>query len=655
MMHSTDLWSRPHSQKIVTLTSFALDAYQLYTISAIIVIFVNQHNTKKFVMKLKIIVYLIGLYFVALFTACSDKHDYVDLGLPSGTLWATCNVGASAPTEVGGYFAWGETEPRTYFSWSSYKWGEKKNLTKYCTNSSYGEVDSLTVLSDADDAATVNWGSDWRMPLSDEIKELIDGCEWEHTNDYQGTGVEGMIGTSLYNKEKIFFPVAKIIECYDNGNYTYRTNISENTEYVEKGHSRSIEMVHFLSKELEKNHNNSAMAIYYNSAYKEFYYSSTYREVGNCIRAVRTKKIENQEKEVLKIFQDANALEADSVAEFSVVGNYKKQSLTISGYYNRTTDWTCSYTDTLVANGILYVMVRGVDQKKNVTKEPHKSAFFKREYKIPSSVRKVVFGPTVKTIWSRTNRTYELNGQPAAKLVSIIASTELTPSFPLGSYDIKEEDEVMHLRCRDTSEFASLMPKGYVYNRIFSSCDVNRDGKTDYLLAIEGPYKNGEYPIDEVKRSSEEEYYQNEESKHANEGIMLVISEGDTSYVSDIWNSECFYAVDEDGGAYIAPELFVSASKDSLEIHYGFGRNGYWKYNFVYRDGNYQLTGDLHDMGGAISTWYKKMDLDKGILEERSLKSDYPYDSEREEYEVSKYAIKRAFKYKLTNMKTFTL
>ena len=69
-----------------------------------------------------------------------DGHEYVDLGLPSGTLWATCNVGADTPEGYGDYFAWGETEPKEVYSWETYKWcnGDEYSMTKYCTNSQYG-------------------------------------------------------------------------------------------------------------------------------------------------------------------------------------------------------------------------------------------------------------------------------------------------------------------------------------------------------------------------------------------------------------------------------------------------------------------------------------------------------------------------------------
>ena len=100
-----------------------------------------------------------------------DGHAYVDLGLPSGTLWATCNVGASSPEEYGDYFAWGETEPKNDYNWSTYKYckGSSTTMTKYCTSSSYGTVDNKTELEPSDDAATVNWGSNWQMPSLEQL------------------------------------------------------------------------------------------------------------------------------------------------------------------------------------------------------------------------------------------------------------------------------------------------------------------------------------------------------------------------------------------------------------------------------------------------------------------------------------------------------
>lgn len=134
-----------------------------------------------------------------------DGGVVVDLGLPSGTLWADRNVGADSPEDYGDYFAWGETEPKTTYNWSTYKWCNEDNfsLTKYCTNQTYGFNefhDGKTILDPEDDAATVNMGSRWRMPTEMEIKELKDNCSWAWVsqNDVFGRKVTGPNGNSIF-------------------------------------------------------------------------------------------------------------------------------------------------------------------------------------------------------------------------------------------------------------------------------------------------------------------------------------------------------------------------------------------------------------------------------------------------------------------------
>ena len=151
-----------------------------------------------------------SISFTAPATGTENGHEWVDLGLPSGTKWATCNVGATKPEEYGNYYAWGETEPKTTYDWSTYKWcnGDYDTQTKYCTDSSYGTVDNKTVLELADDAARANWGGAWRMPTDAEWTELRENCEWTWTSDYNGTGVAGRIVTSNINGNSIFLPAA---------------------------------------------------------------------------------------------------------------------------------------------------------------------------------------------------------------------------------------------------------------------------------------------------------------------------------------------------------------------------------------------------------------------------------------------------------------
>ena len=143
----------------------------------------------------------------------SNGHSYVDLGLPSGTKWATMNIGAEEETDYGLYFAWGETQgysgitDEKQFSWSDYKYGtSSSNLTKY------NSTDGLTTLEPSDDAATVNWGGKWRMPTVKQINELLDtdNCTNEWVTDYNGSGVNGVLFTSVRNKNKLFAPSAGV-------------------------------------------------------------------------------------------------------------------------------------------------------------------------------------------------------------------------------------------------------------------------------------------------------------------------------------------------------------------------------------------------------------------------------------------------------------
>ena len=149
-------------------------------------------------------------------------HEYVDLGLPSGTLWATCNIGADNPEDYGLYFAWGETTGYTQdttdghsFNWVSYKYAidNYNTLTKYCsycpdTDFGYNEfTDNLTELVPEDDAAYVNWGANWRMPSLDQIEELYNSS-YTTTTWTTRNGVNGWKITSNSNGNSLFLPAA---------------------------------------------------------------------------------------------------------------------------------------------------------------------------------------------------------------------------------------------------------------------------------------------------------------------------------------------------------------------------------------------------------------------------------------------------------------
>ena len=142
--------------------------------------------------------------------------EYMDLGLPSGTLWATMNVGAFSPADFGDYFAWGETTGcncgKTEFNWNAYQYCNEAYdaLTKYCQTPSYGNKcfsDTLTELTSDDDAAYVNWGSEWRMPSKEQFEELI--CsEYTTTEWLEQNNVFGLKITSKSNGRSIFLPAA---------------------------------------------------------------------------------------------------------------------------------------------------------------------------------------------------------------------------------------------------------------------------------------------------------------------------------------------------------------------------------------------------------------------------------------------------------------
>lgn len=126
-----------------------------------------------------------------------NGHEYVEMG--DGLKWATCNVGASTPEEVGSRFAWGETETKSEYLRDNYKWYENENPTKYNFD------DGKTVLESSDDAATVNWGGSWRTPTLEEFANLLnqDNFEWKYDDAKKGFSVTSKI--SGYEGNSIFF------------------------------------------------------------------------------------------------------------------------------------------------------------------------------------------------------------------------------------------------------------------------------------------------------------------------------------------------------------------------------------------------------------------------------------------------------------------
>ena len=194
-------------------------------------------------------------------------HEWVDLGLPSGTLWATMNIGANRPEEYGDYFAWGETEPKQTYNWATYKWcdGTADTFTKYCDNGYYGTVDNKMELDTEDDAAYMNWGPEWRMPTLDKIGELCDNCSIQSTTR---NGVNGWLFTGS-NGNTLFLPATG-----------YRWDSSLITE-GSRGYFWSISLLSAIP--------DNAIAIGIFSDGVDMY-SSNYRSVGMTVRAVRAQE-----------------------------------------------------------------------------------------------------------------------------------------------------------------------------------------------------------------------------------------------------------------------------------------------------------------------------------------------------------------------------
>lgn len=145
------------------------------------------------------------------FVSCDDDSEdgngsagvAVDLGLPSGTLWADRNVGASEAADYGWYLAWGETAPKDAYDWITYKYSGASSSSV----NKYYDGDGKTTLDLSDDAAHVNWGGKWRMPTQEQFEELNSECTWTWVKDYYGKGVSGFFVEGL-NGNSIFLPSA---------------------------------------------------------------------------------------------------------------------------------------------------------------------------------------------------------------------------------------------------------------------------------------------------------------------------------------------------------------------------------------------------------------------------------------------------------------
>lgn len=208
---------------------------------------------------------------------CVDEYEYVDLGLPSGTLWATHNLGATAPEELGSLYAWAELATKQTYLWSNYRYMAKgvtdwEGCNKYTIDDQRWTVkgwcvwynsaspthfcgDGKSILDNGDDAAYMTWGKDWHLPTPDQLSELIESTnkKWTKLN-----GVEGYLFTSKKsgNTNSLFIPAENI----------YTTQYWSNKLYDYSSHARTLFMA------------NGNLII-----------GSQARYIGSYIRPVRTK------------------------------------------------------------------------------------------------------------------------------------------------------------------------------------------------------------------------------------------------------------------------------------------------------------------------------------------------------------------------------
>lgn len=171
-----------------------------------------------------------------------NGHKFVDLGLPSGLLWATRNVGAESIYEIGNYYSWGEIEPKNKYTLTTYKWFDGDEFTKYNREDGKRELDA------ADDVATVKWGKKCRLPKHAEAIELVTKCKWERRLSYDNQSINGYLVTGP-NGNSIFLPAAgcntgSLIQWSGESGYYLIKDIAQTDPY------QSIEILHFRKDQI---------------------------------------------------------------------------------------------------------------------------------------------------------------------------------------------------------------------------------------------------------------------------------------------------------------------------------------------------------------------------------------------------------------------
>ncbi len=195
-------------------------------------------------------------YTPEVYLTCPDDHHphIIDLGLPSGTKWACCNVGATVPEGYGGYYAWGETETKPYYDWTTYAYVSYSGGKYNCFH--IGDDIAGTEY----DVAYMKWGN-WCMPSYEQMKEILDNCSKTLTTQ---NGINGILVTGP-SGGTIFFPSTGMKFKNGKGN-------------VEQGGS-------YWTSTLYQNDENLAYQLFflYNEWYMEYNYS---RDIGCSVRAI---------------------------------------------------------------------------------------------------------------------------------------------------------------------------------------------------------------------------------------------------------------------------------------------------------------------------------------------------------------------------------
>ena len=212
------------------------------------------------------------------------RYNYVDLGLTSGTKWATMNLGANKSEDYGNYYAWGETDIKSTYSWSTYldgnitgsdDCGTDKDLLKGVTDIAGTEYDVVYV----------NWGGKWRMPTKAQQDELRGGCYWVWTEDYNNSGVKGYIVYKAKDSSD------KGVYVYSGGTPSASYSLSDAHIFLPAaGRRYSVNLIgagsdgYYWSSAPDTDYPSYAWDVYFYSGYA--FHSNGYRNYGQSVRAV---------------------------------------------------------------------------------------------------------------------------------------------------------------------------------------------------------------------------------------------------------------------------------------------------------------------------------------------------------------------------------